>query len=395
MLEQGGSYRNPLYFISWLTDFGGMLIVFTVSRDLAESGASLLTMGVVGAAVSLCQAASSIVCGRVSDRIGRPLLVFCGTLLLLLAALGCLLLTPYSIPYFAAYAATGLSLGMVFAPLIAWLNPQIGGADSRSVSFPLIRFCIAWNLGVVSGQLAGGWLFTFGRMVPLATAAGLAIANTALVLPARRRSMRVMRGIPRSGPEAGSSPADFSSALLFARLNWIANFGSAFTFSMVLHLFPKLAVNLGIPPAQHGVILGLMRVIVIAIYLLLYQTRFWHFRLRYPLAAQTAAAAGLAVLYFARDAYALTAGLMGIGVLTSYNYFAGIYYSSVASRDSQRGRSTGIHEGTLGLGVAAGSVCGGLIGTYAGARAPYPLALAVILVLMAIQSAIYLRGPAG
>ncbi len=389
MLGLGRSYRNPLYLIAWLTDFGGMLIVFTVSRDLAETGASLLTMGAVGAGISFCQAAGSIVFGRLSDRVGRPVLVFGGMALLLCAALGCMLLKPYTALYFTAYSATGMALGMVFAPLIAWLNPGTGGRDSRSVSFPLIRFCIAWNLGVVSGQLTGGWLFALGRAGPITMAAVVAMANMVLVIPARRRSIGRLLQTPA---QALALPAALDRAPLFARLNWIANLGSAFTFSIVLHLLPKLAVDLGVPSAQHGIILGLMRIVVIAVYVVLYLTRRWHCRLRYPLAAQAAAIAGLLVLCVARDVYALLIGLLGVGLLSGYNYFAGIFYSSVASRDSQRGRSSGMHEGTLGLGVAAGSLCGGLIGTYAGNRAPYPLALIVIVILMVVQIGVYRRG---
>jgi hypothetical protein len=61
--------RRAAYLIPWLTDFSGMLVIFTVGRDMAETHRSLLQMGLIGAVASLALGASCLVCGRLSDAV--------------------------------------------------------------------------------------------------------------------------------------------------------------------------------------------------------------------------------------------------------------------------------------------------------------------------------------
>ena len=100
---------------------------------------------------------------------------------------------------------------------------------------------------------------------------------------------------------------------------------------------------------------------------------------------------GLAMLIVARSPAGLLAGLAGVGVLAGYNYFASLYYSSMSREDDSRGFVSGMHEATLTAGIAVGSIAGGVIGSVAGPRAPYALALAAVGALTIIQAGIYLR----
>ena len=60
--------RRILLVVTWLIEFSLFLCVFTVSRWLAEAGADLLEMGVVGGLFSLASGAASIV-GEGASRI--------------------------------------------------------------------------------------------------------------------------------------------------------------------------------------------------------------------------------------------------------------------------------------------------------------------------------------
>ena len=382
---------NPklLYLITWLTDFSAMLLIFTVSRYLAETQASLLKMGVAGAGISLTQCVSSVVFGRLSDRFGRRRLIFTGALVVLLSTVGCLTLSGHEWLYFLSYWSFGLGTGMIYPALIAWLTQGEEAIQGRrSIGGALIRFCLAWNVGLIFGQVSGGWLFEMGRDWPLVLAILLTAVNLVVVLMTGRRS---------SKPAASAVPTEVQElrqlaiSAGFARMNWIANLGGAFAMSMIFHLFPKLVVSLGVPPDQQGTILAIMRVTVIGTYLLMHHTRFWHYRFAVVLSAQASAVAGLAVLAWARTGVELTAGLAGLALLLGYNYFAGLYYSNTSRGDEQRGFASGMHEATLGLGFAAGALGGGIIGDLAGERAPYLLAIAVIVALVAVQIVVYLR----
>jgi MFS family permease len=275
---------------------------------------------------------------------------------------------------------------LIYPAVIAWLShSQESQQRTPVISQTLIRFCLAWNLGMICGQISGGWLFPFGRHWPIALAMTLAAADLVLVLmTGRGPAETIPEPTPRKDPTQPLSAA-------FAKLSWISNLGGSFSISMVFHLFPKLAVELGIPAQRHGTMLVAVRTVVIIIYLLMHTTRFWHHRFSTALTAQAAAVAGLLVLSLASTQAGLLAGLAGLGLLVGYNYFASLYYSTTGSGAENKGAASGIHEATLATGLAAGSFAGGIVGSLAGIRAPYLLAACVIATMATLQIVVYLR----
>lgn len=381
--------RRLLYLITYLTDFTIGLLVFAVSRQLAEGGAGLAFMGVVGGVYSFFWAASSITCGRLSDRLGRRGLISGGILLFIASGLGCALLSSYMAAKLVFYFLSGIASGMVYPPLMAWLNQgQNGAAARRQVSRTVIRFCIAWNLGLICGQFSGGIFFTLDSRLPLLVAAALSFVNFLViqrtdggtVLPAEAEALEIE---PDAHRELSGR---------FARISWLANLGGAFTTGMVLHLFPDLMVELGIPPENHGAMLAVMRAAVVATYFFMHHVAFWHHRFYATLAPQFIGLGGLLLLTTATTQSGLTIGLAGFGLLLGFNYFASLYYSTTGSHDRNKGLASGIHEATLGLGVAAGSLFGGLAGVTMGPRAPYRIGMLVLVVMLLIQTYVFLRG---
>ena len=393
--QQGKGLPFVVFFIPFLTDFAAMLLIFTVSRNLAELEVGLLWMGIVGAAHAFIASASSFIFGRLSDRVGRAQVIVPGILLLFASAFVCICVPFGHWLFLAMYWLGAFSLGLIHPATIAWINTgEERHSYGKSVSRNLIRFCIAWNLGVLSAQYSGGWLFLFGPNTPLACAASIALLNLLVVLHIRyggvasRWAMRDTDGDDKPAvPAAGDSLHGLSDT--FVQLSWLANLGGAFSVSMILHLFPQLAVSLGVPPNQHGAILAMMRVVVICVYVVLHHTDFWKYRYFSTLAVQSIAVVGLFILFFAQEPIGLYLGVGGLAILTGFNYFSGIYYSNAGHQDDQRGFASGMHEASLGLGIAAGSLCGGVAGSIGGERIPYVLAVIVILVLTGIQIALY------
>lgn len=400
------SGRVPLlmFLMPLLTDFSGMLLIFSVSRNLAELGAGLLTMGLVGGAHALIAALSSFFFGRLSDSIGRTKLILPGMLLMIISALTCLV-SPFGKGLFLSmYWTNALALGLVHPATVAWINKgEKKHHLSRGVSSNLIRFCVAWNLGVLSAQLSGGWLFLLGPKTPLVLATVMAGLNLIVLFSMMRTFPDRTEG--EEGPEIKSGavpPEQITStessggvpdlqSKTFVQLSWLANLAGAFSMSMILHLFPQLAVSLGVPSNQHGTILALMRVLIICIYFVLHNTRFWQYRYASTLTVQGAAVTGLLVLYFAQSTLSLYIGVVGLAILIGYDYFSGIYYSNSGNDDRKRGFASGMHEASLGLGIAAGSVSGGIVGTFLGERSPYLLAVLVIIILTFVQARLIIK----
>ena len=134
-----------------------------------------------------------------------------------------------------------------------------------------------------------------------------------------------------------------------------------------------------------------MRATAMAVFLLMHHSAFWRYRFWPALLSQAMAVVGLVILSLAQGVVGLALGLVALGLLSGHNYFASLYYSSDGHSDDRRGLAGGIHEGTLGLGLCAGSFVGGVVGTYAGVRAPYVLGACVVGAMAVVQAAMYVR----
>jgi MFS family permease len=370
-----------------------MLLIFTVSRNLAELGAGLLVMGLVGAGHAFLASLSSFICGNLSDRVGRVQLILPGMLLLWVSATVCLLVPFGKGLFLSMYWLSAISLGMIHPATIAWINKsEMKNSFSRGVSRNLIRFCVAWNLGVLSSQLSGGWLFLLGPKTPLALSSTIALLNLIVLFLVRKKfNEEPSSEIGPSGKELPQASSPDIQSKTFVQLSWLANLGGAFSVSMILHLFPQLAVSLGVPSNQHGTILAIMRITVICVYLILHHTRFWQYRYASTLTVQATAVVGLLILYFAQNPSSLYIGVLGLALLIGFDYFSGIYYSNTGNEDKKRGFASGMHEASLGLGIAAGSLSGGIAGNFLGDRIPYLLAVIVIGCLTVLQVRLFVK----
>src|SRR3990172_10642812 len=133
------------------------------------------------------------------------------------------------------------------------------------------------------------------------------------------------------------------------------------------------------------------RMVILGTFVAMHFSSFWRHRLWTALVVQTTACGGLLLLAAGRDAAMLTLGLAVLAVLIGCNYFASLYYTTTGAADHRKGRATGIHEATLALGLAAGSLCGGVVGNRFGDRAPFWLAAAVVALLIVPQWMVYTR----
>ena len=400
-------YQRLLCFNTWLNDFAGFLLIFAVGRLLAEQGAGLMKMGLVGGGFSLVMALASIVFGHVSDRVSQRWMITLASLLLAAAPIGYLITDNEMVRLCGWYWLSAAAGGMLYPPVYAWLSAGDGGGSgngarsakpqaARRITHTIIWFCMAWNLGIISGNLFGGWQFDrFGAEAPIYWAAVLALLNVPLwQLAARWRRLEalaapVVAELTDNTPNPDAGREQRLSAG-FVKLAWLANLGGAFSMSVVLHLFPALAVELRIPSDRHGSIIGLTRALVIVTYRVMWRSTFWHQRFGAALASQLIGVAGMLCLARAQGTAALIFGLTLLAQLVGFNYFASLYYSTHGSNLSRRGGAMGLYEATLGLGFAAGSALGGVLAErlHQG-RLPYYLGAGVIFLFALAQSALY------
>ena len=380
-------YQRMLCVCCWLNDFALFTLVFAVGRHLADGNAGLLKMGVMGAGFFGALGVSGLVFGRLSDRFGRRRVLTAGSLFLIITLVGNALTIADGEVLYTWYWLSGLAVGAVYPPAYSWLSETDDAKpEARRIGRTIIWFCLSWNLGIISGQIAGGWLYPFAVVAPVYLGIVLAVIN--FVLWQIAASMRRGNGAPARAP-AVSRTEDQLLSRQFVKLAWLANLGGAFSMTMIFHLFPQVAVELGVPPGKHGLIVGITRFITICTYLLMWRFSFWHLRFATALGSQLLAVAGMITIALAAKPIWLVAGLVGLAQLTGYNYFASLYYATHGSTDEQRGTASGLHEATLAIGFAAGSAIGGWVGHHTTSRAPFVLGATVIAGLAIIQCAIY------
>ena len=376
--------QRNLYMTTFLTDLSVGLLIFAVSRELAEKGAGLAFLGVLGGIFSFGWALSSVLCGRLSDRFGRKRLVCCGIACLFTSSVGCTLLQSHLLFTLVFYCLGGISGGMIYPALIAWLNRGQNSVGTRSqATGALIRFCIAWNLGFMSSHFSAGIFFAFESRLPLCISGLFSVINMWVILSTDGSTEFKSEKRPSNPKEAASA--------IFAKISWIANLSGAFAMGLVLHLFPDLAVSLGVPAESHGTMLAIMRIVIIATYLTMHHLIFWHHRFVVIVVMQTVGLSGLLILTCAVSQTWLIIGLCFLGFLVGFNYFASLYYSTTSSHVRRKGLTSGIHEATLALGIFGGSLIGGLAGALMGPRAPYWFSIIVLIGFFLAQTYTYIR----
>ena len=376
------------YWIALSADFAYMLFVFTVTRLMAENQASLMALGMLGAVSALGFGLGAPIGGWASDVWGGRRVIAFGATAQALVLLACIQWHSDHQWFYLYAPISGASVGVMLPPVIAWLTrgglAQLG---ARLQGRRLFRFCLSWNLGMIGGQTLGGWLYPFGPTLPLLV--GVVLMLGVLVRTGFRIAAPTPAALPPSEREAAVVP---KSARTFVYLGWLANVASAMGVSVIIHLFPHLATELEISAPIHGLMVATNRSVVIIIYSLMFWLTFWRYRFSAALLAQLCALAGLTLLASSRTVPFLTLGLILFALLSGYNYFSSIFYSTTTFDRRRQGLASGMHEASLAVGFAAGSLGGGLVSLWLGPRAPYQTVALVVVLTTAVQSWVHWKG---
>lgn len=366
--------REPfLYAIAFTVDGCFAVVGLCVPLLALSIGATYDDLGGIYATQSIAYSITCFALSRWSDRVGYRRLMTLSTGAIALLFLGFLAVDRVW-QLFLLAVLIGTMLAGFWPSLQAWLGR---GKDRRRLLGAVGRFNVAWSFGFLVGPTLGGVLYAMNpRQVFVLASAVVGLVFAALLLGRIRDNAEA----PADSPEHDT----LAAARRYLPVAWIANFATFYAVGTVRSLFPKLATDLGIGPAALGYLMGLIGLGQVISFLVLWRTDRWQFRLA-PLATIQGLAVAALALFAATGATAVFGlGMLVCGVLIGTTFTSSIFYSLHARGSG--GRRAGIHEGIVGTGVFLGPLAGGLVAEHVGARAPYLVAMAVLVAAFAVEA---------
>lgn len=376
--------RRDFYFYvaALLMDICAGIVFLGVPLLAHRLGASVVQLGYIGTIGGISYAVVCPFAGRLGDRIGRKYTILVGNGLfgaayLLMGQVHRLGLLFVLVPFGGAGAA-------LFWPSIqAWVSE---GKDRETLMHSLRGFNVAWSIGLIVGPVIGGLLYEVDPYMPFYAGVGLVSMLAVLTLFASPREGQ--RPDPYAVMEV--RPEQVSRDRVFLHMAWVANFVAWFIAGMVRNIFPKLAVELGIPPGVLGRLIGLVAMAQMVGFLWIHRSDRWPYRIVPLMAFQCLAVVGSMMVYLFSSTYLFGIAFALIGLSMAMTYSSSLFYSVYA--EQRKGAKTGLHEGILGSGGVFGALLGGLVAGAFGLKAPYALCLGVSLIGMSVQGMLYVRG---
>jgi MFS family permease len=369
-----GMRKEPfLYIIAFVVDGCFALLGICVPLLAMGIGATYDDLGAISATSALTYALGCFAGGHLTDRIGYRRFMTVASLGIALVCVSYLAVDQLW-QLFALAGLTGAMMSGFWPPMQAWLGV---GKDRGQLLQVVGRFNVCWSLGILIGPVLGGTLYAVdpGRVFTLAAVLMGTIFVFILRLPVREKAVTERAEVDR--------PASLALARRFLPVAWVANFATFFATGTVRSLFPKLATDLGIDPGLLGKLLGLIGLTQVISFFLIARTDRWQFRLAPIVGIQLTAVVGLGILTLGSSQVYFAIGLLCQGLLIGTTFTASCFYSLHA--EGPGGKRTGIHEGLIGSGVLVGPLAGGMMAEHIGPRAPYLLAVGVLLCAIAVE----------
>lgn len=360
-----------LYVIAFLMDGCMAVVGLCVPLVALQLGATYDDLGMIGAVGAAIYSLCCLFSGRLADRFGYRYVMACATGLVGFVYVG-YLFVGHIWHLMALAGLMSVSIAHFWPPLQAWLGR---GKSRQHLLKDLGRFNVAWSLGFVIGPMVGGIMFETQPDSAFWLGIGLMIVMfLAFIFLHIHEQEDVL--------ETETIDA-MPLARLFLPMAFIANFATFFSIGTVRSLFPKLATDLGISPGILGGLMALIGLAQLTAFYFMSRTDRWQFKRMPLIIAQMLACVGLLFLTLGTHPVVFALGLLMVGILAGVTFTVSIFYSLFTQ--SPGGRRTGFHEAIVGSGFLFGPLLGGGVGEYLGARAPYGLAIGVIVGAVVIQ----------
>ncbi|MFQ6041246.1 MAG: MFS transporter, partial [Candidatus Poribacteria bacterium] len=324
----------------------------------------------------------SVPFGRISDRVGRTLMLYAACILVGFVNL----LMPFfyrgAISLALMVPIIGASQALFWPIYEAWLAERVGGGDLLK---RIRNFNLSWTVGVTFGPFIAGNVYEINNTLPFYITVTASMINFVIINQAKRY------GMEEGSPSMDETVVSISPEVrrIYLHIAWIANFASWFTLGILRNIAPKLMLQMGIRERTFG---NLMLVNGLAQFLMFLflgtpHLRRWHYRLSPLLFFQFVGVIGFFVIWIVTNIPLWILAFCAIGTTSGMTYFCSIYYSLHGQVD--KGAKSGFHEAILGSGVLLGPFLGGAVADLFGLKSPY--LLCVIVIFISMMGEVYLQ----
>jgi MFS family permease len=259
------------------------------------------------------------------------------------------------------FTFAAFSMGFIWAPLQALCCA--GESPDRVQSIVGIYNTI-WASLVALGYFVGGALYEAWPKGIFLVPAIIAAVQLLLAAGMRMDSIKKTEPTPPSSVEEERAvPTVVARA--FLKMCWIANPFAFVAANVCTPTIPTLAEKFGLTPTMAGVFCSVWLFARAAGFVLFWNWKGWHYRMRWLVLAFLGTIAGFAGILMSPTLVLVLLAQLLFGLALGLIYYSSLYYSMHVDTDSQ-GEHGGIHEAVIG----AGNCIGPLIG--AGAILAFP-----------------------
>jgi len=276
--------------------------------------------------------------------------------------------------------ASGAIMALFWPSMMVWVA-NLSSGQPRELGRALGLFNISWSTGVVLGMVAAGALWDWVEQDSFYYSVGAGILILVLL-------QLTPGGASRGSERTSDQPSALSHPALRRRLRIagrVGVFASFFCTAMIRALFPKVGEVLGYSSALVGWAAGMSYLSAMIIFALARTTTGWQYR---PGKLWLAVPVGVVGMVLATSAHAPWQFLLGfslVGFCGGISYLTSQFYG-LHQPEYQRGASMRHHEASVGAGVVAGPLLGGLVAEYTGQlSAAFALAAAVLALAGLVQ----------
>lgn len=292
---------------------------------------------------------------RWDDRIRPAGSLISAASLIALLSLGLYLAPRFSLALGALLILQG-SLGFFWPPLMGWVS---AGLEGKELGRNLGQFNQSWSTGALLGPFVAGWLYPVNPVLPFIVSASSLIFISLLFFLGSRFLPDMNPAETLKAKKETPAGLDKSTPLRFP--SWVGIFSSYAVYGVVVNILPlEIRDSLGYGEQTAGNLLLLRGIVTLAGFTLLARHSAWHFRRSWILAVQgTTLVLILTVLILPSRLEFLGVFILLFGLLYAASYNNSIFHGS--SGAVNRGRRMAIHEAVLTMGVASGSLGGGIL----------------------------------